>query len=73
MVADEVASEAVRLLSVAIGMIMEDHADGAVSVLSSNVDERRQHFERLGRAGDDISALATAAGVLLRLSPPECS
>jgi hypothetical protein len=73
MVDEEISSEAARLLSVAIGMIMEDHADSAVSTLSDAADDRRQHFQRLGQAGLDIAALATAADVLLRLGSRECS
>jgi hypothetical protein len=70
---DDDTLEGARLLSAVIGMIMEDHADPAVSTLPASGDDRRQHFERLGRAGQDIMALATAAEVLLRLGKGGCS
>jgi hypothetical protein len=73
MAGDEITSEAARLLSVAIGMIMEDHVESAVSTLPGGGDDPRQHFQRLGQAGQDIVALATAADVLLQLSSTECS
>ena len=72
MSASEVEEEGLALLSVAIGMIMEDHADEAVMALPSAPDERRLRFRRLGQAGRDIVALAGAADVLLRMGegPP---
>jgi hypothetical protein len=57
---------ALAFLSVVIGMIMEDHADEAVSMLPPDEAEREQRFERLRSAGADIVCLAGAAQVLLR-------
>ena len=73
MVGPELSLEATRLLSVAIAMVMEDHADAAVSTLPRGPENRRRHFAQLKQAGEDIVALATAADILLRLSSTECS
>jgi hypothetical protein len=62
----EVADPAAALLSVAIGMIMEDHVDEAVRLLPAEPEKRRARFNQLGRAGQDVTALAAAAEVLLR-------
>ncbi len=67
MAKSEVEEEGLALLSVAIGMIMEDHADEAVSALPETSDERRVRFTRLKQAGSDIMALADAADALLRM------
>jgi hypothetical protein len=69
----DVHSQAAQMISVVIGMIMEDHAEAAVSTLPTDREKRHQHFERLGQAGRDIVALATAADVLMRLSSDACS
>ena len=63
----EVEEEGLALLSVAIGMIMEDHADEAVTALPARHVERRMRFTRLRQAGADIVALAGAADALLRM------
>jgi hypothetical protein len=62
----EPADQALALLSVAIGAIMEDEEVAAVSALPPGADERRARFVALGLAGRDIAALAAAAEVLLR-------
>lgn len=69
MLGPELVDQAVRLLSTAIGMIMEDHADQAIQ-LGSDIPARR--FSDLKDAGSDIGALAEACEVLLRRStmPP---
>jgi hypothetical protein len=59
----------VQLLSTAIGMIMEDHADEAVSTLPPDQATQAVHFQRLRQAGNDIVTLAAAAEVLLRRRP----
>jgi len=58
----DLVDHAVRLLGTAIGMIMEDHVDEAISQSSS---DDAVVFERLERAGRDITLLANAAVVLL--------
>ena len=50
---------AVKLLSTAIGIIFEDHADEA---LTGSAPER---FEALKSAGEDVASLSHAAEVLL--------
>jgi hypothetical protein len=62
----EIAEPASALISVAIGTLMEDHADAAVSLLPTEPDDRIKHFERLQSVGRDIAILAGAAEVLLR-------
>ncbi len=64
----EVAEEALKLLSVAIGMIMEDHAEEAVTALPDGQTEQRARFARLRQAGSDIMAIAGAADVFIRMS-----
>jgi ribosomal protein L18E len=64
----EVVEPAVKLLSVAIGMIMEDHVDEAVSIMASDLATQSAHFEKLRQAGSDVVTLADAAEVLLRRS-----
>lgn len=58
--------EVLALLSVAIGTIMEDEVDAAITILPPAPDERFARFATLGQAGRDIAALARAAEVLLR-------
>lgn len=62
----ELKEAALALLSVRIGMIMEDHAAEAVMALPRSRPERLTRFERLRRAGSDIAAMALAAEVLMR-------
>ncbi len=62
----DVVDPAVQLLSVAIGMIMEDHAEEAVTIVPASVPAQSARFERLRQAGTDIVSLAAAAEVLLR-------
>lgn len=62
----ELEDAAVSLLSVRIGMIMEDHAGESVMGLPQSRPERLKRFERLRRAGSDIAAMASAAEALLR-------
>jgi len=62
----EIAEPASALLSVAIGTLMEDHADAAVSALPIDTGDCVRHFERLRCVGNDIATLAKAAEVLLR-------
>lgn len=64
----ELVDEALALLSVAIGTILEDHADAAVQAIPSDPDARAARFAALRRAGSDIVALAEAAEALLRRS-----
>jgi hypothetical protein len=59
----DLVDPAVRLLSTAIGMIMEDHATQAIQVGPGPTPGR---FNDLKRAGSDISALADACEVLLQ-------
>jgi hypothetical protein len=59
----ELVDPAVRLLSTAIGMIMEDHADQAIQVGPASPTSR---FADLKSAGSDIGTLAEACEVLLR-------
>jgi hypothetical protein len=55
----ELVDPAVKLLSTAIAIILEDHHDIA---LTGNGAER---FEVLERAGEDVATLSRAAQVLL--------
>lgn len=55
----DLVDPAVKLLSTAIGMILEDHCDEA---LTGSAPER---FQVLQLAGEDVAALARAAQVLL--------
>jgi len=64
----ELEKAALALLSVRIGMIMEDHAAEAVMSLPQSRTEQRSRFRRLRRAGSDIVAMALAAEALLRPS-----
>lgn len=57
--------EALQLLSVTIGMLMEDHAAEAVSDLPVENQRRQSHFAELASAGRQIEALAVAAQALL--------
>lgn len=66
MVTRELADEVLALLSLAIGSIMEDEVDAAVTLLPHDRSERSARFDALGAAGLDIAALAKAADVLLR-------
>ena len=66
MVGEDVVDPALQLLSVAIGMIMEDHADEAITRLPADPEARRERFDRLHAAGRDIAAVAEAARALLR-------
>lgn len=63
---EELMGAALALLSVHIGMIMEDHAAEAVMALPRSRPERLKRFERLRRAGSDIRAMAAAAEALMR-------
>ena len=58
--------QALELLSMAIGGIMEDEADGAVTSFPRSADAIRARFAALETAGEDIRRLAAAAEVLLR-------
>lgn len=62
----ETTDEALAMLSVIIGTIMEDEVDSAVSGLPADAAARQARFTALGAAGRDIAALAAAAEVLLR-------
>ena len=64
--ADRGQDELLALLSVRIGMIMEDHVDEAVTVLPERQSECVERFRKLRQAGRDVVALADAAEVLLR-------
>lgn len=59
-------NSALALMSVRIGMIMEDHAGEAILSLPKSRAERLKRFERLRVAGSDIAAMASAAEALLR-------
>jgi len=63
-VEEELVDQAVRLLSTAIGMIMEDHVDEALTtrLLTAFGD----HAISLRAAGEDITILAQAVAVLQR-------
>lgn len=58
--------ETLALLSVAIGSIMEDEVDAAVTALPTGIDDIEARFSALCAAGRDIASLAAAAEVLLR-------
>lgn len=62
----ELEDAALSLLSVRIGMIMEDHAGEAVMALPQSRAARLTRYERLRRAGFEIGAMASAAEALLR-------
>lgn len=66
MAENDMTDESVALLSVAIGMIMEDEVDAAVSALPADSAQRHARFTALGQVGRDIVTLAAAAEVLLR-------
>jgi len=57
---------ALALLSVRIGMIMEDHAGEAILSLPKSRTNRLKRFGRLRVAGSDVAAMAAAAEALLR-------
>lgn len=57
---------ALALLSVRIGMIMEDHAGEAILSLPKSRTKRLKRFEILRLAGSDIAAMAAAAEAFLR-------
>lgn len=59
-------THALELLSVAIGAIMEDEVDKAVSSFPRSAEDIRLRFSALETAGEDIRRLAAAAEVLLR-------
>jgi len=59
-------TETLAALSVAIGAIMEDEVDAAVTCFPRSADAIRARFAALENAGDDIRRLAAAAEVLLR-------
>ena len=63
----ETAALGTRALGVAIGQLLQD-ADVNSSDLPRNGFQQRMRFAGLADAGRDISALATAAVVLLRRS-----
>lgn len=55
----DLVNPAVKLLSTAIGMILEDHSDEALT------GSARERFQFLRSAGEDVAALARAAQVLI--------
>lgn len=55
----DLVDPAVKLLSTAIGIILEDHADEA---LTGSAPER---FQALKSAGENVASLSRAAEVLL--------
>lgn len=57
------AREAVSLIATMIGEIMEDHVDGAVAVV---VPQPAKWSATLASAGEDISVLGRALGVIGR-------
>jgi len=63
--------EALALISVVIGTIMEDEVDNAVTALPIEFAERVKLFSAFEQAGGDISVLAAAASVLLRRAAQE--
>lgn len=65
MLGDELVDEAVPLLATAIGMIMEDHVDAAVTTKDPGA-RSTDRAGRLAEAGNDIATLAEALSVLLR-------
>lgn len=64
----ELQDTALALLSVRIGVIMEDHVGEAILSLPESRSERLKRFVRLRVAGSDIVAMASAAEALLRRS-----
>lgn len=62
----DTTDEALALLSVIIGTIMEDEVDSAVSSLPAAADARQARFAGLAAAGRDIAALAAAGELLIR-------
>ena len=61
----ELVDRAVALLGTAVGMIMEDHADQALTI-AAGADTAEARTIALETAGRDIAALAAAMTVLLR-------
>jgi hypothetical protein len=55
----DLVNPAVKLLSTAIAIILEDHREQA---LAGSAPER---FEELQRTGEHVAALSAAAGILL--------
>jgi len=68
MVDREIGDKVLPLLSISIGIIMEEELDAAVSALPVDRDAQRARFADLQRAGQDIAALAQAAEVIIRRS-----
>ena len=60
----ELVDHAVRLLGTAIGMIMEDHVEDALTVLTTPKSVEGTTL-RLGNVGRDVALLADAMNVLL--------
>ena len=63
---EDFVRQTVQLLSVAIGMIMEDHAGEGVTALPEDPEARLVRMQRLGAAGRDIDLLARSGEILLR-------
>lgn len=64
MIERELVDQAVRLLSTAIGILMEERGDSAIEMRLN--PPGLEHFALLAEAGTEITALARAAEVLLR-------
>ena len=67
MASSESSDEVLALLSLQIGMIMEDHSAAAILKEWATREECREHFAQLRQAGSDVIALAHAAEVMLRV------
>lgn len=66
MTKESVGGQAVPLLVLAIGMIMEDEVDAAVTSASVPAAKQPAFIDQLAQAGREILALAAAAEVLHR-------
>ena len=62
MLEPELVEDTVRLLGTAVGMIMEDHAEAALTVADSDRPPADSRATTLRRAGEDIALLAGGHG-----------
>jgi hypothetical protein len=58
---DDIDQELISLLSTKIGMLMEDHATGALTIRSLSADRQKAAIDALSAASKTITKLADAA------------